>query len=118
MNLNIQIFGTPKCQETNKALRFFKERGIKVHSVDLREKPLAKGELENISRSVPIDKLIDKESKEYDKLGLEHMIYDTFEKLLEHPLIIKTPIVRNGKISTSGYCPEIWKEWINSAKVK
>ena len=116
MNLNIQIFGTPKCQNTNKALRFFKERGIKVHFVDLREKPLAKGELENISRSVPIEDILDKESKEYIKSGMEHMIFDPFEKILENPLLIKTPIVRNGQQATVGYSPEVWKSWLNSAK--
>jgi glutaredoxin len=43
--MNIQIFGTSKCQDTRKAQRFFKERGIPFQYVDLAVKGLSKGEL-------------------------------------------------------------------------
>ena len=108
----IQIFGTLKCKDTQKAIRFFKERKIQPHFVDLNEKAISKGELNNISRVVPIDNLMDNESKEYKKMGLEFMVFDIEETLLENPLLFKTPIVRQEKKATIGYEPEIWKNWL------
>ena len=116
MNLNIQIFGTPKCRDTAKAIRFFKERGIKIHFVDLNEKAISSGELDNISVNHSLMDLIDANSKEYKKLNLQYILYDEREVLLEHPLLFVTPIVRNGKKSSLGYQPEIWKNWIIEAK--
>ena len=110
--MNIQIFGTKKCSDTNKAIRFFKERSIPIHFVDLNEKAIAKGELTNICRSIPIDQLLDKDGKEYRKIGLEFMVYDLEEKLLEYPLLFRTPITRNSQKSTVGYVPDVWKDWI------
>jgi arsenate reductase-like glutaredoxin family protein len=110
--MEVQIFGTLKCQETNKAVRFFKERKIKVHFVDLREKAITKGELDNISRSVPLQDLLDTEGKEFTKSNLKYMAYDTESALLDNPLLFKTPITRFSKKATIGYQPEVWKEWI------
>ncbi len=106
----IQIFGTKKCKESAKAQRFFKERNIKVHFVDLADKGISKGELQNISRSVPFAELIDAESKEYEKLNLKYMKFNPEDEILLHPLIIKTPIVRSGKNAVCGFKPEIWAE--------
>ena len=111
--MNIQILGTKKCRETQKAERFFKERRIPFHFRDLTEKGLAKGELENIKRSIQAEELIDKESNQYKKRGMEFMVFNIETELLEDPLLIKTPIVRNGSLSTVGYKPEDWKEWLN-----
>ncbi len=110
--MNIQIFGTKKCKETQKAERFFKERRIPFHFRNLTEKGIAKGELENIKRSVPIDDLFDDEGKQFKKKNLEFMVYDNEKELLNDPLLFKTPIVRNSKLATVGYQPEVWKEWI------
>lgn len=109
--MNIQIFGTKKCNNTKKAERFFKERSIKIHFRDLTEKGLAPGELENISRAIDINELIDIESKQYKKRGMQYMVFNLEEELLADPLLLKTPIVRNGKEATIGYEPEIWKSW-------
>ena len=109
--MNIQIFGTKKCNNTKKAERFFKERGIKIHFRDLTEKGLAPGELQNISRAIDINELIDAESKQYKKRGMQYMVFNLEEELLADPLLLKTPIVRNGKEATIGYEPEIWKSW-------
>ncbi len=114
--MNIQIFGTKKSNDTKKAERFFKERGIKFHFRDLSEKGISKGELNNIKSVIPLESLLDKDGKEYKKQNLEYMVYDLEEKLLENPLLFKTPIVRNGKKVTLGYQPEIWKEWIAEEK--
>lgn len=106
----IQIFGTKKCKYSAKALRFFKERNIKVHFVDLAEKGISKGELQNISRSIPLNELIDTECKEYEKLNLKYMKFVIEDELLEHPLLIKTPVVRSGKKVSAGFKPDSWSE--------
>jgi len=110
--MNIQIFGTKKCKDTQKAERFFKERRIPFHFRNLTEKGIAKGELENIKRAVPIDDFFDDEGKQFKKRNLEFMVYDKETELLNDPLLCKTPIVRNGKLATIGYQPDVWKEWI------
>ncbi|HEX9253807.1 MAG TPA: ArsC/Spx/MgsR family protein [Ignavibacteriaceae bacterium] len=110
--MNIQIIGTKKCKETQKAERYFKERRIPFHYRDLTEKGLAKGELNNISRVIPLDDLIDRESKRYKDRGMQFMVFDVEEELLTDPLLLKTPIVRNERFVTVGYEPNVWKEWI------
>ena len=110
--MNIQIIGTKKCKETQKAERFFKERRIPFQFRDLNEKGLAKGELDNISSIIPVEGLIDTESKRYKERGMQYMKFDVAEELLLDPLLIKTPIVRNGRLVTVGYKPDVWKEWI------
>ena len=110
--MNIQIFGTKNCKDTQKAVRFFKERGIPYHFRNLTEKGISKGELENISRVVSIDELLDKDNKQFRKRNLEIKVYDSEEELLNDPLLFRTPILRNGRLVTVGYKPEIWTDWI------
>jgi arsenate reductase (glutaredoxin) len=110
--MNIQIIGTKKCKETQKAERYFKERRIQYHFKDLSEKGLAKGEFDNISRVIPLDDLIDRESKRFKDRGMQFMVFDIEEELLADPLLLKTPIVRNEKFVTVGYKPELWKPWL------
>ncbi|MHB1686925.1 MAG: arsenate reductase family protein [Ignavibacteriaceae bacterium] len=110
--MNIQIFGTKKCSDTRKAERYFNERRIQFHFRDLSEKGISKGELENILHSVSLDDLIDKEGSQFRKRNFKFLVYDIETELLNDPLLFKTPIVRNGKITTVGYQPEIWKEWV------
>jgi len=109
----IQIFGTLKCSETRKAERFFSDRKIQFHFRDLNEKGISKGELDNISRVIPVDDLIDREGKQFRKRNLEFMKFKVEEELLNDALLFKTPIVRYGKEVTVGYTPEVWKKWIN-----
>ena len=113
--MNIQIFGTKKNADTRKAERFFKERGIKFQSIDLKEKGLSKGELQSVVQAVGgIDTMIDKASKDKEFLALiNHIVSeDKFEKILENQSIMKQPIVRNGRQATVGYSPDIWKTWM------
>jgi arsenate reductase-like glutaredoxin family protein len=109
--MNIQIFGKPKCFDTKKAQRYFKERGIKVHCIDLLQKTLSKGELNSVINAVGIDVLVNEKSPDYHLF-----MYLTPEakpdKLLECSKLLNTPIVRNGKSATVGYCPDVWKTWI------
>lgn len=109
--MNVQIIGTKGCYETQKAERFFKERRIQFHFLDLNEKGLAKGELENITHVIPLDELIDREGKQYKKRNMQYIVFNVEEELLSDPLLFKTPIVRNGKEVTIGYKPDVWKKW-------
>lgn len=112
--MNIQIFGAKKCFDTKKAERFFKERGIKYQLIDMKEKGMSRGEFNSVANAVGgSEKLINENAKDKDMLALMKYLSDDDrkEKILENPQIIKTPIVRNGKKATIGYCPEIWKEW-------
>ena len=112
--MNIQIFGTKKCNDTKKAERFFKERGIKYHFIDTKEKGMSKGELTSVaSANGGISNLVNPDAKDKDAVALFRYIADEdkLEKLLESQQIIKTPVVRNGKQSTVGYQPDVWKKW-------
>ena len=110
----IQIFGTKKCKDTQKALRFFKERRIDIQFIDLNIKGLSSGELKSVSNSIPLDSLINKNGREYEKRNLKYIVHNTEEVLLEYPLLFSTPIVRCGKKASLGHDPDIWKEWIKN----
>ena len=112
--MNIQIFGTKKCNDTKKAERFFKERGIKYQFTDMKEKGMSKGEFTSVAQANDgLDNMINWEGKDQDILALIKYIADEdkLEKVLENPQVIKTPVVRNGKQSTLGYQPDVWKGW-------
>ena len=112
--MNIQIFGTKKCNDTKKAERFFKERGIKYQFIDMKEKGMSKGELTSVASSNGgFMNMINPDAKDKDAVALIQYIADEdkLEKLLENQQIIKTPVVRNGKQSTLGYQPDVWKKW-------
>ena len=112
--MNIQIFGTKKCNDTKKTERFFKERGIKYQFIDMKEKGMSKGELTSVaSANGGLMNMINPDAKDKDTVALIQYIADEdkLEKLLENQQIIKTPVVRNGKQSTLGYQPDVWKKW-------
>lgn len=112
--MNIQIFGTGKCFDTKKAQRYFKEHGIKFQFIDIKEKGLSKGEFTSIKQSVGgVSNMIDQNARDKDTLLLIQYIAeeDKEEKIFENQQVLQTPIVRNGKMATTGYQPEIWKNW-------
>lgn len=111
--MNIQIFGFKKCFDTKKAERYFKERRIKYQLIDMEMKGLSKGEFDSVKAAVGLANLIDKTSKEYEKLNMQHIVNDSVkeELLLKNPKLFKTPIVRNGRKATVGYTPEVWQTW-------
>jgi arsenate reductase len=114
--MNIQILGTKKDDNTRKTERFFKERGIKYQFRELSEKEISRGELENISRAIPLEDLIDKDGKQYKKRNMSYMVFKVEEELLNDPLLLKMPVVRSGNLCTIGYQPDKWKEWINKSE--
>ncbi len=111
--MNIQIFGTKKCSDTRKAERYFKERRIKYQMIDLREKDMSRGEFNSVKQAVGgIDSMINENAKD-DVITLMKYLSDgdKEEKLIENQQVIKTPIVRNGRQATIGFCPDVWKNW-------
>lgn len=109
--MNIQIFGKSKCFDTKKAERYFKERRVKFQSIDLLKYGISKGELQSVKNAVGLEALVNWDSP--DAALLKYLAYDAdkFEKLLEDPRLLNTPIVRNGKQATVGYQPDVWKNW-------
>ncbi len=112
--MTIQIFGTPKCKRTRAAERFFKERKVRVQMIDLSEQNLSPGEFDSVKRVIGLEAMIDPGCKEYKRLGLQHLSFDLEAKLREYPLLLMTPVVRNGSEVTVGSQPETWKAWISA----
>lgn len=109
--MNIQIFGKAKCFDTKKAERYFKERRIKYQFVDVIKFGMSRGELSSVKNAVGLEAMVDKEDQDYPLFQYLATIDAKMEKLYEEPYLIKTPIVRNGKQATVGYCPDVWKNW-------
>ena len=112
--MNIQIFGKGKCFDSKKAERYFKERRIKYQYVDLLRYGLSGKEFDSVLRGVGgVDNLIDWNSKS-DSITLMKYMDDARakeDKIFDDPSLMRTPIVRNGKQATVGFCPEIWSNW-------
>lgn len=109
--MNIQIIGKKKCQDTKKAERFFKERGVKFSRLDLNEKPLSPGEMRNILAKVAADDLVDRQSRVFRE-KFAYLDFEPAAELMEYPELMITPVVRcDGKVSV-GYTPDLWKVWL------
>jgi arsenate reductase (glutaredoxin) len=114
--MEVQIFGLKKSPDTRKALRFFAERRVTTHFVDLDQRPLAVGELRRFEQKYGIEALLDRESKRYQELGLRHAVLSgprTFEKLLDEPKLLRLPLVRllGAPGLTVGAAEPEWKAW-------
>jgi arsenate reductase-like glutaredoxin family protein len=113
--MEVQIFGVRKSPETRKALRFFAERRIKTHFVDLMERPAAKGELRRFFEKFGINSLLDAKSKRFQELGLRHARMSDeswLDKLATEPLLLRMPLVRSSNQLSIGADEEAWKEWM------
>jgi len=110
--MGLQVFGTRKCPDTRKAERWLKERGVKYQFVDLAGKGMSPGELRSVAAALGIDALVDQEGERYARRGLAYLEADLEEELLADPLLLKTPVVRDGKRASVGYRPELWKAWL------
>ena len=109
--MNIQIFGKKKCFDTKKAERYFKERRIKYQYIDLDRFGISRGELQSVKNAVGLDALVDEKHPDAALITYLARAEDKLERIFEDPTLLKTPIVRNGKKATSGYQPEVWKDW-------
>ena len=113
--MEVQIFGIKKSADTRKALRFFAERRIKTHFVDLTERAASLGELRRFAQKFGVPALIDRDSKAFSALGLGHAGYSDdrwLEKLMDEPLILKVPLVRYQQHLTLGLDKSTWLSWI------
>ena len=110
--MNLQIFGTRKSQDTKKAERFFRERGIRFQLIDLAEKGISAGELRSIAAAVGLEALVDTEGRRFKDKGLAWQEHDAEAEILADPQILRTPIVRDGSRATVGYQPDAWTAWL------
>jgi len=117
--LTIQVFGFSDCQATRKAQRFFAERRIPIHFVDLAERPAAKGELRRFAERFGPAALIDRQGARFKALGLR-VAGDSPQRLLDRaltePRLLRTPLVRNGGKVTVGLTPDDWQAWVDAEK--
>ena len=112
--MEVQIFGVRKSADTRKALRFFAERRVKTHFVDLDERAASLGELKRFVQRFGLDRLIDRESRRFDELGLRQARLSDerwIEKLADEPLLLVMPLVRSGTALTVGLAEQDWKAW-------
>ena len=113
--MDVQIFGIKKNAETRKALRFFAERRVKTHFVDLLERAASRGELTRYVQKFGVAALIDEDSRRFAELGLWTARYGDerwLEVLADEPLILKMPLVRHGNALTIGAAETTWKSWL------
>ena len=119
--MEVQVFGTQKDQDTRRALRFWSERRVKVHFVDLKERAASKGELQRFVQKFGLTALIDKESKRYQELGLgaSRLADERWLMLLsEEPLLLQQPLTRFGGKLTLGVDEPTWLGWVDAERVK
>ncbi|HHO54995.1 MAG TPA: arsenate reductase [Trueperaceae bacterium] len=115
--MNIQIFGTPKSRDTKKALRFFKERGIKPQFVDLTQREIAKGELNKFIQKFSLNELIN--IKEYQKEGLDHYRLsdqELIDKIIANPKIMTQPLIRADNLLKINWDEQVWRSWYKEQK--
>ena len=106
-----------KSADTRKALRFFAERRVKTHFVDLAERPASLGELKRFAQKFGVMALIDRESKRYAELGLAHSRYSDdrwLEKLVDEPLLLRIPLARFANRLTIGLAEDEWGTWVDA----
>jgi arsenate reductase (glutaredoxin) len=112
--MEAQIFGLKSCSETRKAIRFFRERRITAHLVDLKERPASLGELRRFAERFGSEALLDREGKRFRARGL-HVAHLPDAKVLpllvEDSLLLRTPLVRSGNRLSIGWDEAKWKEW-------
>ena len=110
--MSLQIIGTLKCRDTKKCRLWFDQRGIKYHFVDLGKRALSSGELKAIAVRNTWDEMLDRKSRAWSKKQLEWKDFDPEEELTEDPLLLLTPVVRNGNTAVIGYNPTSWEQFI------
>src|SRR5438270_3454563 len=112
--MDVQIFGVKKNADTRKALRFFAERRMKTHFVDLMERAASKGELSRFAQKFGVGALVDETARRYAELGLRTARYGEerwLEILVDEPRLLKMPLIRRGNALTIGAAESTWKSW-------
>ena len=114
--MEVQVFGIRGCADTRKALRFFSERRIRTHFVDLKQRPASQGELRRFAQKFGVDALMDRGSRRFRSLGLQQAHYREgrwLELLEQEPLLLHTPLVRRGNDLAVGLDEAAWKRWVS-----
>jgi len=112
--MTIQVFGTRKSPATRDALRFFAERRVAVHFVDLVERAASPGELRRFVQKFGAARLVDRDSRRFGELGLRAAAYGDerwIQLLADEPLLLVQPLVRNGNDLSVGAARDTWKAW-------
>ena len=115
--MEVQVFGYKKNADTRKALRFFAERRVKTHFVDLADRAASLGELKRFAQKFGVAALIDRESKRYHELGLVHARYSDdrwLDKLATEPLLLRMPLTRSANRLTIGLAEDEWRSWLQA----
>ena len=115
--MEVQVFGVKKNADTRKALRFFAERRIKTHFVDLMERAASLGELKRFAQKFGVTALVDRDSRAFADLGLRYAQFSDerwLDKLVEEPLLLRMPLVRHGNALTIGPAEQDWKKWLTA----
>lgn len=115
--MDVQIFGVKKSADTRKAQRFFSERRVKTHFVDLNERAASPGELRRFVQKFGLAALVDRDSRRFAELGLEHAHLSEerwLQTLAGEPLLLRMPLVRYGRQLTIGAAEDRWREWVKS----
>jgi arsenate reductase (glutaredoxin) len=112
--MEVQVFGIKKSPDTRKALRFFAERRLKTHFVDLQERAASAGELKRFAQKFGVQALVDRDSRRFADLGLGAAHFSDerwLDKLVDEPLLLRMPLVRQGTQLTIGDATETWRSW-------
>jgi arsenate reductase len=115
VEVHVQIFGAKKNADTRKALRFFAERRVKTHFVDLTERAASPGELKRFAQKFGVSALVDRNSKRYHESGYGHAQYSEerwLEKLADDPLLLRIPLTRFAHRLTIGLAESEWRTWL------
>jgi arsenate reductase (glutaredoxin) len=112
--MEVQVFGTKKHADTRKALRFFAERRVRTHFVDLTQRAASPGELRRFVQKFGTAALVDRGSRRFTELGLASASYTDerwLRMLADEPLLLRQPLVRYGTMLSIGDAGSTWKEW-------
>jgi arsenate reductase (glutaredoxin) len=117
--MEVQIFGLKSSSDTRAAERFFSERRIKTHVVNLTERPMSPGEINKFIQKFGLNALLDTAGKAYADENLEFLrVSDAgmLERIAKEPRLLRLPLVRAGKHFSAGRVEAEWKAWIEAEK--
>jgi arsenate reductase len=116
MSMEVQVFGIRKSADTRKALRFFSERRIRTHFVDLTVRPASPGELRRFAQRFGVEALLDRDGRRFADLGLRAAQYSEerwLARLAQEPMLLRMPLVRSGNRLSVGLAEDEWRSWMD-----
>ena len=117
MSMEVQVFGIRKSADTRKALRFFSERRIRTHFVDLTVRPASPGELRRFAQRFGVEALLDRDGRRFADLGLRAAQYSEerwLARLAQEPMLLRMPLVRSGNRLSVGLAEDEWRSWMDA----